>query len=89
MGYRLTEPLDDIQPLPELISSGIVPGAIQVPPSGIPILLLADAQTVGGYPRIANVLQADLDRLAQLRPGDWLRFEWGMKKRGSEASAGR
>ncbi len=80
MGYRLTEPLDDIQPLPELISSGIVPGTIQVPPSGIPILLLADAQTVGGYPRIANVLQADLDRLAQLRPGDWLRFEWGVAK---------
>lgn len=76
MGYRLTEPLDDIRPFPELISSGIVPGTIQVPPSGVPILLLADAQTIGGYPRIANVLLSDIDQLAQLRPGDWLRFEW-------------
>jgi antagonist of KipI len=40
---------------------------------------LADAQTIGGYPRIANVLLSDIDQLAQLRPGDWLRFEWGGK----------
>ena len=79
MGYRLVDPLDDMRPFPELISSGIVPGTVQVPPSGIPIILLADAQTIGGYPRIANVLLSDLDLLAQLKPGDALRFEWGGK----------
>ena len=79
MGYRLAEPLDDMRPFPELISSGIVPGTVQVPPSGIPIILLADAQTIGGYPRIANVLLSDLDLLAQLKPGDAMRFEWGGK----------
>ena len=59
----------------ELISSGIVPGTIQILPSGKPIILLADAQTTGGYPRIAVILDRDLDDLAQLRPGDWVRFE--------------
>ena len=43
------------------------------------IILLADAQTIGGYPRIANVLLSDLDLLAQLKPGDAMRFEWGGK----------
>ena len=48
---------------------------MQLPPDGQPIVLLADAQTVGGYPRLGHVVAADLPRLAQLRPGDSLRFQ--------------
>ena len=52
------------------------PGAIQVPPSGRPILLLADRPTTGGYPQIGVVATADLDTAAQLGPGDWVEFSW-------------
>ena len=58
----------------ELPSEGLVTGALQVPPDGLPILLLADHPTVGGYPVIAVVASADLGLAAQLRPGDRLRF---------------
>lgn len=58
----------------DIVSDGVVPGAIQVPADGQPIVLLADAQTVGGYPKIATVISADLPRLAQRRAGDTLRF---------------
>jgi len=58
----------------DLISSPIAPGAIQVPPDGQPIVLLADAQTVGGYPVIAHVATVDLPLVAQLRPDDNVRF---------------
>ncbi len=58
----------------EIISDAVTPGAIQVPPDGQPIVLLADCQTVGGYPKIATVIRADLPRLAHLLPGDRLRF---------------
>lgn len=58
----------------ELLSSPVVPGTVQVPPDGNPIVLLADAQTVGGYPRIAHVVSVDLPVIAQLRPGDRVRF---------------
>lgn len=60
---------------PEEISSPVAPGTVQLPPDGQPIVLLADAQTVGGYPRLGHVAAADLPRLAQLRPGDSLRFQ--------------
>lgn len=58
----------------DIISDGAVPGAIQVPGNGQPIILLADAQTTGGYTKIASVIGADLPRLAQCVPGDALRF---------------
>lgn len=58
----------------ELPSEGMVPGALQVPPSGLPTLLLADAPVTGGYPVIAVVAAADLDRAAQCRPGQQVRF---------------
>ncbi|HMQ49547.1 MAG TPA: biotin-dependent carboxyltransferase family protein [Saprospiraceae bacterium] len=58
-----------------LISAGVIPGTIQVTPSGEALILLADAQTVGGYHRIAQVIAADMDPLAQLRPGDTIQFE--------------
>jgi 5-oxoprolinase (ATP-hydrolysing) subunit C len=60
--------------LPEEVSAPVAPGTIQLPPDGHPIVLLADAQTVGGYPRLGYVIATDLPRLAQLRPGDPLRF---------------
>lgn len=56
------------------VSEPVVPGTVQLPPDGTPIVLLAEAQTVGGYPRIGHVASADLPRLAQCRPGDGLRF---------------
>jgi biotin-dependent carboxylase-like uncharacterized protein len=58
----------------ERVSSPVLPGTVQLPPDGQPIVLLADAQTVGGYPRIAQLALADLPRAAQLRPGDELHF---------------
>lgn len=58
----------------ERTSAPVAPGTVQLPPDGQPIVLLADAQTHGGYPRIGHVIRADLPRLAQLRPGDTLRF---------------
>jgi 5-oxoprolinase (ATP-hydrolysing) subunit C len=60
--------------LAEQVSAPVAPGTIQLPPDGRPIVLLADAQTVGGYPRLGFVIAADLPRLAQLRAGDALRF---------------
>jgi KipI family sensor histidine kinase inhibitor len=59
----------------ELISEGIPNGAIQVPASGAPMILFCDQTTTGGYPKIANVIHADLFRLGQLKPGDKFRFK--------------
>jgi urea carboxylase len=74
MGYRLEG--DSIPRLTgrEMISDATFTGAIQVPPSGQPILLMADRQTTGGYPQIAIVITGDLSRAAQLMPGDWVEF---------------
>lgn len=58
----------------ELVSSAVAPGTVQVPPDGQPIVLMADAQTIGGYPQAANVISVDLPLVAQLRPGDRVRF---------------
>jgi KipI family sensor histidine kinase inhibitor len=60
----------------EILSDGMVPGSIQVPPDGRPIVMLADGPTTGGYPKIATVLTSDLPLLAQLVPGEGeVRFE--------------
>ncbi len=59
----------------EILSDGLVPGAIQVPADGGPVVILADGPTTGGYAKIAAVIDADLDRLAQITPGTALRFE--------------
>jgi antagonist of KipI len=59
----------------DLISSAVAPGTIQVPPDGAPIILLADAQTLGGYPQVAHAATVDLPLLAQLKPGDSVRFQ--------------
>jgi allophanate hydrolase subunit 2 len=58
----------------ELPSEGVVLGAVQVPPSGQPVLFLADHPVTGGYPVIAVVLDSDIDLAAQARPGQRLRF---------------
>lgn len=73
MGLRLRgEPL--AAPSRQLASEPVVPGSIQVPPDGLPIVLMRECQTTGGYPKVATVISADLDKLAQLRPGSQLRF---------------
>jgi len=76
MGMRLDGPvLAHIRPeAADIVSDGVTPGVIQVPGNGQPIILLADCQTVGGYPKIATVISADLPRLAQLKPGEAVRF---------------
>jgi antagonist of KipI len=58
----------------ELMSEPVAPGAVQVTNDGQPIVLGVDGQTIGGYPKVAHVIRADLDRLAQLRPGERIRF---------------
>lgn len=76
MGLRLQgEALAHTRPeAADIVSDGVTPGVIQVPANGQPIVLLADGQTVGGYPKIATVITADLPRLAHLRPGTRVRF---------------
>lgn len=74
MGVRLRGcPLT--MPERELVSEPVAPGAVQVTRDGQCILLGMDGQTIGGYPKIAHVITADLDLLGQLRPGDRVRFE--------------
>jgi antagonist of KipI len=76
MGYRLTgSALPMTEESRDMISDATVVGAVQVPPSGQPILLMADRQTTGGYPQIAVVITADLALAGQLGPGDSVRFE--------------
>ena len=74
MGIRLEGPALARSSELDLVSSAVAPGTVQVPPDGLPIVLLADAQTLGGYPRIGHVASVDLSLLAQLAPGDGVRF---------------
>ena len=75
MGYRLTGATIPRVEDREMISDATFAGALQVPPSGDPILLMSDRQTSGGYPQIATVITADLPMAGQLAPGDWIEFE--------------
>ena len=72
MGIRLCGTLP--QAPPTMTSRAVLPGTVQLPPDGNPIILLCDAQTIGGYPVLGHVISADLPRAAQLRPGDSVRF---------------
>lgn len=74
-GYRLQGAALALSAPLELLSHGILPGTVQVPPDGQPIVQLADANTCGGYPRIATLIDSQLWRLAQAGPGMRLRFE--------------
>ena len=84
--YRVTEESNRMglrlegAPLPvyergEMITEGVSLGAVQITPAGLPIILFVEQQTTGGYPKIANVISADLSSLGQLRPRDEIRFE--------------
>ncbi|MFB9331038.1 biotin-dependent carboxyltransferase family protein [Paenibacillus aurantiacus] len=75
MGYRLSGARLSLRRSVELLSEAVAFGTVQVPPDGNPIVLMADRQTTGGYPRIAQVASVDLPLLAQLKPGDWVVFE--------------
>ena len=75
MGIRLEGTPIPINASREMITEGVSLGAIQVPPSGLPIILFVEQQTTGGYPKIATVISADLHSLGQLRPRDAIRFE--------------
>ena len=74
VGLRLSGPRLERARVEELPSEGLVPGAVQVPPDGAPVLFLADHPVTGGYPVLAVVASADLGAVAQLRPGDRVRF---------------
>lgn len=74
MGYRLTGPTIAAKRNGAMISDGVPEGAIQIPGSGQPIVLLADHQTTGGYPKIATVITPDLRLMAQMRADDRVRF---------------
>ncbi|MBF7018542.1 biotin-dependent carboxyltransferase [Staphylococcus sp. 18_1_E_LY] len=76
MGYRLKGPTISPDSSADIISEPVALGSIQVPNDGNPIILLNDKQTVGGYTKIANVCQADLNVLAQLKPGNKIQFKW-------------
>jgi antagonist of KipI len=72
----------------EMISDAAFTGAVQVPPSGDPILLMADRPTTGGYPQMAVVISADLPRAGQLVPGDSVRFSFCSRSEAHAALAG-
>jgi len=74
MGLRLAGPFLARKTSAEILSSAVAPGTVQISHDGQPFVLLADAQTIGGYPQAAHVIAVDLPLVAQLRPGDTMRF---------------
>ena len=74
MGYRLEGPRIEHRGGADIISDGIPLGAVQVPGDGLPIILLADRQTTGGYTKIATVISIDIPKVAQVKPGDKIKF---------------
>ncbi|MBX9629264.1 MAG: biotin-dependent carboxyltransferase family protein [Burkholderiales bacterium] len=89
MGYRLSGPALDARRSHDVLSEGMVTGAVQVPPGGQPIILMADHQTTGGYPVIAVVIGVDLPVVAQLAPGDTLRFKLATQEESYAAAIAR
>ncbi len=75
MGLRLEGPRLEHTDGADILSDGIAPGAIQVPGSGLPIIMLADRQTTGGYTKIATVISSDVAALGRIGPGTKIRFE--------------
>jgi antagonist of KipI len=74
MGYRLEGAQLRLRERVEMLSEGVTFGTVQLPPGGAPIVLMADGQTTGGYPRIGEVASVDLPLMAQLKPGDRVQF---------------
>ena len=89
MGYRLEGPPLARSRNDEPISEPLAFGAIQVPAAGEPILLMADRQTAGGYPKIASVIAADLPVAGQLAPGDAIEFAWCTRQEAAAALIAR
>lgn len=85
MGYRLEGKKFTLEHKTEMVSTAVTAGIVQVTHEGDPIILMADAQTIGGYPRIARICAADIPLLAQTRPGVKIRF----KEIGEEESSDR
>lgn len=75
MGYRLSGTKLGLESPLEMISEAVSLGTIQVPPDGNPIILLADRQTIGGYPKIAQVAAVDIHKVVQVKPGEEILFE--------------
>ena len=76
MGLRLVGQPISVQTDQQIVSSGLVPGTIQVPSSGLPIITGVDGQTIGGYPRIGNIISTDLPLLGQLKAGDKINWQF-------------
>jgi antagonist of KipI len=74
MGYRLEGPTIEHKGKADIVSDALLPGAVQVPRNGKPILIMRDAQTTGGYPKIAAAMTPDVSLLGQARPNDILEF---------------
>ncbi|WP_141432171.1 biotin-dependent carboxyltransferase family protein [Bacillus sp. 03113] len=74
MGYRIAGPKIELNEKVEMISEAVTHGTIQIPPDGNPIILLADRQTTGGYPKIGQVVSVDLPLIAQTKPGEEIYF---------------
>jgi allophanate hydrolase subunit 2 len=90
VGCRLRGPRLAHRGPAEIVTDGMVPGCIQVPPDGQPIVMMAGGPTTGGYPKIATVLSADLPALAQLLPGEGrVRFRAVSIEEAQEAGQGR
>lgn len=85
MGYRLNGPSISLQQPTELISSAVDAGTVQLLPDGNLIVLMADHQTTGGYPRIVSIIKADLPKLSQVRPGQKINFKTVTVKEAEEA----
>jgi antagonist of KipI len=75
VGIRLKGEAVEMPNSGKMITEGVTLGAIQIPQNGQPVILFVEQQTTGGYPKIANVISADIPSLGQLRPGDEIRFE--------------
>jgi allophanate hydrolase subunit 2 len=74
MGYRLEGPLVEHRGKADIVSDALLPGAVQVPKDGKPIVLMRDAQTTGGYPKIGVVVASDLSTIGQAKPGSTIEF---------------
>lgn len=74
MGIRLTGHALNLTQSKTMVSSGLLPGSVQIPPSGLPIISSVDGPTMGGYPRIAHIISADHALLGQLKAQDKIRF---------------
>lgn len=74
MGYRLEGPLIEHKGKADIVSDALLPGAVQVPKNGKPIMIMRDAQTTGGYPKIAVTATPDVSLLGQVKPNDTIEF---------------